>query len=70
MNKSVSKVIGYELDDYGSILSTDRDIFFTIICRPAVGPIRSPIEFVPGVLSTGVNRLRSGDDRLVLLAPR
>jgi hypothetical protein len=49
----------YGLDDRGSIPDRGRGFFFLApASRPALGPAQPPIQWVPGVLSTGVKRGR------------
>jgi hypothetical protein len=42
--------LGYELDDWGSILGSDT------ASRPALGPIQLPIQWVQGAFSSDVKR--------------
>jgi hypothetical protein len=57
-DSSVSIVTDYGLDDRGSIPGGGLGIFlFDTLSRPALGPIQSPIQWAPGVLSLGVKWL-------------
>jgi hypothetical protein len=49
---SVGTAQGYGLDDRGSMVI----FFFTTVSRTALGPIQSPIQWVPGALYLGVKR--------------
>jgi hypothetical protein len=50
--------LGYGLDDGGFDFRQGLGIFlFITASRPALGPTLSPIQWVKGVLSLGVNRL-------------
>jgi hypothetical protein len=51
----------YGLDDRCSIPGRGKRIFvLALASRPALGPIQPPVQWVPGVLSPGVNRGRGG----------
>jgi hypothetical protein len=45
---------GYEVDDPGWIPDRDKVFLHSTESRPALSPHKSPIQWVPGVLSTGV----------------
>jgi hypothetical protein len=52
-------VSDYGLDDRGLIPDRGRGFFLQALAsRPALGPTQSPIQWVPEVLSPGVNRGR------------
>jgi hypothetical protein len=56
---SVSIVSGYGLDNRGSIPGRGRRIFpLTSMSRPSLGPTQPPVQWIPGVLSPGLNRGR------------
>jgi hypothetical protein len=59
---SVSVVSGYGLD-YREIKvrssAVEKKIFpLAAVCRPALGPTQRPVQWVPGVLTSGVKRGR------------
>jgi hypothetical protein len=58
-DNSVGTALGYGLDDRGSTVRSPAGlgIFpFTTVSRTDLGPTQFPIQWVPGVLSLGVNR--------------
>jgi hypothetical protein len=56
---SVSVVSGYEPDNRGSVPGRDKRIFpLTSVSKPALRSTQPPVQWVPGVLSPGVNRGR------------
>jgi hypothetical protein len=56
---SASLVSGYELEDRMiDVRSQEEAKGFSSVSRPALGPTQPPIQWVTGVLSSGVKRGR------------
>jgi hypothetical protein len=53
---SVSIVTGYRLDGPGSIPARGKISLFSISSRATLGPTQSPIQWIPGVLSSRIKR--------------
>jgi hypothetical protein len=60
---SVSIVSGYGLDDREIEVRSSAEakgfFLYPRVSRPALGPTQPPVQWVPGVLSPGLNRGRS-----------
>jgi hypothetical protein len=55
-DSSVRVTTGYGLDTQGSIPSRRKLFLFSVTFIPSLGPTQSPIQWVPGTLSSGVKR--------------
>jgi hypothetical protein len=60
-DSSVGIEMGYGLDSRGLNSGRGKVFLFSIASRPVLRPTHSPIQLVPGALSTGVKRPESAE---------
>jgi len=56
LDSSTCEVIGYALDDWGSILNRTQPFYFVIISKPDPGPTQLPIQWVPAAPFPSIKR--------------